>query len=230
MRNTTMQLWCSPRLAAWCCATPRRTCASSAVDPVEHAVSLAVTAARLTAVCARVLGQLLEEVPHDDGGCVGDVERVFGAALRNLDAAVAGVDGLLRHAAHLVAQNDGQPLSWLDGELLQAHTAMHLLDRADAVAGGAQLGDGIQHCGVVRPRHGVLGTQGGLVNLGLGRNGGDAAQADALDQEGIGCAKHATHVHLAAHVVEHHGDGQLCKVAILLGIDTMQLEHGFLLH
>lgn len=46
-------------------------------------------------------------MPEGDGGGVGDIEGVLGAALRNLDAAVTGIDSGLTDAFHLVAKNYG---------------------------------------------------------------------------------------------------------------------------
>lgn len=47
------------------------------------------------------------KLPKDDACRDGDVERVLGAVLRYLDAAVAMVDNLLMHALHLVTKDDG---------------------------------------------------------------------------------------------------------------------------
>ena len=106
-------------------------------------------------------------------------------------------------------------------EALKAHTAVHLLDRADAIARRTQLADGVHDAVVVCPRHGVLGSQGGLVDFRFGRDCCDTAQADALDEERVGGAEHTAHIHLAAHIVEHDSDGQLGVMAILLGIHAM---------
>lgn len=48
-----------------------------------------------------------EEVPEGDGSGVGYIEGVLGAALWNLDAAVADIDSGLTDAFHLVAKNYG---------------------------------------------------------------------------------------------------------------------------
>lgn len=44
-------------------------------------------------------------MPEGDGGGVGDIEGVLGAALGNLNAAVTGIDSGLTDAFHLVAKN-----------------------------------------------------------------------------------------------------------------------------
>lgn len=46
-------------------------------------------------------------MPKGDGGGVGDIEGVLGAALWNLNAAVTGIDSGLTDAFHLVAKNYG---------------------------------------------------------------------------------------------------------------------------
>lgn len=46
-------------------------------------------------------------MPEGDGGGVGDIEGVLGAALGNLNAAVTGIDSSLIDAFHLVAKNYG---------------------------------------------------------------------------------------------------------------------------
>ena len=63
-------------------------------------------------------------MPHDYGGGVGDVEAVFGAALRNLDAAVAGIYRLLAHTLHLVAENDSVFFARLSVKLLKADACL----------------------------------------------------------------------------------------------------------
>ena len=57
-----------------------------------------------------------EQVPDDDARRDRHVERMLGAELRNLDAAVAVVHHLLLHALHLVAQHHG-----IFAPALQAH-------------------------------------------------------------------------------------------------------------
>ena len=50
-----------------------------------------------------VRAKALEEVPKDYGGGVGYIQGVLGATLRNFYAAIAGIDGTLAHAFHLIA-------------------------------------------------------------------------------------------------------------------------------
>ena len=49
---------------------------------------------------------MFKEFPDDDAGGYADVERVFGAELRQFDTAFATVDDRLLYAFHLVAHND----------------------------------------------------------------------------------------------------------------------------
>ena len=73
-------------------------------------------------------------MPHGDGGRAGNVERVLSAVLGNLDAAVAGIDHCLAHALDLIAEDEGIFFALLNGELLKADAAVHLLNGADGVA------------------------------------------------------------------------------------------------
>ena len=125
-------------------------------------------------------------MPHDDGSTTRDVERVFGALLRNLDAQVAGIDNLLGHTFHLVAQDNGGFLLIIDNKVLKSDAVMHLLDAADAVTVLFELIDAVECSGVVLPVDRLLGAKGGLVNFGLGRLRSDTAQTYTLDEERVG--------------------------------------------
>ena len=115
-------------------------------------------------------------MPHDYGGGVGDVEAVFGATLRNFDAAVAGIYRLLAHTLHLVAENDSVFFARLSVKLLKADAAVHLLNGANLVALATQMLNSLHHCGVVRPVHTVFRTQCRFVDFGRWWGGGNAAQ------------------------------------------------------
>ena len=54
---------------------------------------------------------MFKEFPDNDAGSDADVERVFGAELRQFDATLALVDDRLLHSLHLVAQYNGV-FSW----------------------------------------------------------------------------------------------------------------------
>lgn len=47
------------------------------------------------------------ELPNDDACGDGNVHRVLGAELLDFEASVAGIDHLLMHALHLIAQDNG---------------------------------------------------------------------------------------------------------------------------
>ena len=169
-------------------------------------------------------------MPHDYGGGVGDVEAVFGATLRNFDAAVAGIYRLLAHTLHLVAENDSVFFARLSVKLLKADAAVHLLNGANLVALATQMLNSLHHCGVVRPVHTVFRTQCRFVDFGRWWGGGNAAQGYVIDNEGIGGAKHTANIHLAAHIIKHHSHRYLIHALKLLGGDTPKVKHTFLLH
>ena len=50
---------------------------------------------------------MFKEFPNNDAGSDADVERVFGAELRQFDAALALVDDRLLNTFHFVAQYNG---------------------------------------------------------------------------------------------------------------------------
>ena len=87
--------------------------------------------------------------------------------------------------------------------------AFALLDAVDGVALGFEVVHCLEGGGEVLPCHGVFGSEGGLVDFGVGWLGGDTAQVDGLDAEGVGGAEHAAHVVHAPHVVEHDDEGHL---------------------
>ena len=56
----------------------------------------------------------------------------------------------------------------------------------------------------IDPFHTILCTQGCLMNLSTGRNGGYTTQIDCLDTESITCTKHTTHIMHGSHIVEYY--------------------------
>ena len=61
----------------------------------------------------------LGKLPDDDAGRHTDVQRVFGAKLWNLQAAVAHIHHALLHPLHLIAEDDGGGLvGWWVGRLV----------------------------------------------------------------------------------------------------------------
>ena len=138
------------------------------------------------------------------------------AILRDFQGLGAGVDHSLLHAFHLVAQHQGVGHAGGGSEVAQLQAALHLLQGQDTVARFAQFADRCQCVLVVGPGHRVLGTEGRLVDFGRGRAGRDAAQAQALQAQGVGGAKDAAHIVQAADVVQDDGEGEFVGGAVFL--------------
>lgn len=95
----------------------------------------------------------------------------------------------------------------MEGEGVELGGSFALLDAEDGVALLFQLLHGFEGGGVVCPFDGVFCSEGGFVYFGMGGLGGDAAEVDGVDAEGVGGAEHAAYVVHAAHVVEDDGEG-----------------------
>ena len=63
------------------------------------------------------------------------------------------------------------------------------------------------------------------MDFGLGRGGGDAAEADLLHEEGVGCPEHGPYVVQAPHVVQHDHKGNLGGFLELFGGDSVQFRY-----
>ena len=150
------------------------------------------------------------------------VERVFRAVLRDFQAQVRRVDDLLFHAAHLVAEDQRVALVRIGTEILQRRRPFRLLHAHDGVTFRPQGRHGFQGRSVMGPVHAELGTQGRLMDFRRRRRGGDAAQAELFDPEGVAGAEGRADVVLAAHVVEHQGKGRFAGLLVLLHGDPPQ--------
>ena len=60
--------------------------------------------------------QFLGKLPDDDAGCDGDVHRVLGAKLGDLQTTVTLIDHLLMNALYLVAEDYGIALFVVGGK------------------------------------------------------------------------------------------------------------------
>ena len=74
------------------------------------------------------------------------------------------------------------------------------------------------------PGNGVLGAQGRFADFGGGRNGGDTAQEDPVDAEGVGGPEGGADVVRAADVVQDHDESGRGKPLILSRRDTAQFD------
>ena len=122
---------------------------------------------------------------------------MLGAVLRDFYASVGVVDDFLMDAFYFVSEDDGESWTWniiVNVKALQHGAFFCLFDAVYLVAVGMQMVYSFGGCLEVLPRHGLFGSQCGLVYLCVGRLGGDAAQIDCLNAEGVAGAEHGADV------------------------------------
>ena len=78
-----------------------------------------------------------------------------------------------------------------------------MFDSIDLIALRLQVANGIQRVRIILPFNGLFRTEGGLVNLLVGRATADTAKSHTGDAHGIGSTKYCSDVVLAPHVVEY---------------------------
>ncbi len=150
---------------------------------------------------------------------------MFRAVLGDFQGQVARVHDILPYAVHLVSEDEGVLSAGFAAEVPAEFPGMDgLLHRHHRIALLMQRRDGLQRVVVVRPGNGVFGAEGRFVDFGRGGNGGDAAQEDPVDAEGIGAPKGAADIVCAADVVQDdHQSGGL-PVPVGLGRHPAQLN------
>ena len=150
---------------------------------------------------------------------------MLGAVLGNLQGQVAGVHDILPDAVDFIAEDEGVLPARLAVEVLAELPGMdRLLHRHQRIAFGPQGGDGVHRVVKMLPGDGVLGAQGRFADFGGGRNGGDTAQEDPVDAEGVGGPEGGADVVRAADVVQDHDESGRGKPLILSRRDTAQFD------
>ena len=81
------------------------------------------------------------QLPQDDADGYGDVQGVFGAELRDFDAAVGSVDGFLLHSFHFVSEYQGVFPVRGDAEIFEGGGVFRLFDGKYLVSFAFQSGD-----------------------------------------------------------------------------------------
>ena len=76
----------------------------------------------------------------------------------------------------------------------------------------------------------ILGTKGGLVNLGRRRTARDTAQQHPLNLEGVAGAQYRAHIGKTPYIVEHHYKRKLFGSFEFFGGDAVQVPNGLLFH
>ncbi len=143
---------------------------------------------------------------------------------------VAGRQHLGRDPTWLVAQHQAQRRTGSGG--FQRHGEVRQLQRRQGRALPPQALDGLEGMGVIAPGHRLLGPQGRLVEAGVGRNPGDAAQEDVGRPQPVGAAQDAADVPQAADPVQKQADrtGAQGRDPPPRGLQTARLQHGFVTH
>ena len=161
-------------------------------------------------------------MPENDAGGDGDVEGVLGAELGNFKAGIGEIDGLLLYSADFVAEDEGGRTVGGKVKVREGNAAFGLLDGVEGVAFGAEMVEGVKGVGEMLPRNGFLGTEGGFVDFAVGRGGGNAAEVEGLEAEGVGGAEDGADVVKAADVVEHENNGGFGGLAVLFGGEAVK--------
>ena len=159
---------------------------------------------------------------------------MLGAKLGYLQASVAHVDDRLFDTLHFVAQDDGVALvGWGGGaglltehaaQMLQLGGVLHLLDAPHEEAHVVQGTHGVLGVLEVTPVDTVLAAERRLMNLSVGRAGGDAAEVDTLHAEGVATTEDTTHIVERPHIIEHDNERQLVGFLKLLHRQTVHLD------
>ena len=89
-----------------------------------------------------------------------------------------------------------------------------MFDGIDGEILSFQFGDGFVGSLEMAPRDGILGSEGGFVNLVVGRCGGDAAES--LHAESVASAENASDIVERANIVEHDHERQFFGLAELI--------------
>ena len=128
---------------------------------------------------------------------------MLGAVLGDFQGQVAGIDHILPDTIDFVAEDEGVLAARLAAEVRAELLRMDgLFHRYQHVTFGPQGGDGVHRIVEMLPRDGILGAEGRLADLGGGRDGGNAAQEDPVDAEGIRGPEGGADVVRAADVVQ----------------------------
>ena len=150
---------------------------------------------------------------------------MLGAQLGYLQAAIAHVYYLLLHSLDLVAEDYGVAGMAVGGEVqpLELGGVLYLLYTIYIISARMKVCHGVFGTAEVAPVYTLLATQCGLVYLVVGRTGGDAAELNSLNTEGIATAEDGTHIVKGADIVEDHHNGQFVGLFELLDREAVHL-------
>ena len=122
---------------------------------------------------------------------------MLGTELGNLQTAIAHIHDVLLDSLHLVTENHG--VAFGEGrvslrQVLELGGAFYLLDAIYKVAFLLQLLYRLFGSLEVFPIHAVFATQRRLMNLDIGRGGGDSAEIHRLYTEGIAGTENTSYI------------------------------------
>ena len=98
---------------------------------------------------------------------------------------VAQCHHLLLHPLNLVAEHQRNRTVGRHAVAVELEAVVRQLDGVNPVAARLQRLHALGRVVVLRPLHGLLGAEGGLVNLAVWRCGGYAAKGYMLNAEGV---------------------------------------------
>ena len=110
-------------------------------------------------------------MPDGYAGRDGNVEGMFGAELRQLDAVVAGVDHSLIHTVDFMAEHQRVFARRIHLKAFQRDALMGLFHGTQCPF-RSKRAQGREGVGEVAPVHTVFGAEGRLVDFGRGGSGG----------------------------------------------------------
>ena len=107
---------------------------------------------------------------------------------------------------------------------------MGLLQRQERVALRLELTESFRPISEVAPRDTLLGTQSGLMNIGMRRAGRDPTEIQSLQAEGIRRPKDRANIIHTPQVIQHEQDRELLTLVVVLLCETYHLGDFELLH
>lgn len=141
---------------------------------------------------------------------------MLGAHLGDFYGSIAHIDHGLVNAHHLVAENNCIFNALFGLKLVEHNGPFDLLDGEDVVPFIAQMFNAFRGCGVVAPRHALLGSEGGLVDFTIWGCGSDAAEGYMFDSKGISRAEERAHILCRADIVQYDHHRSFCLHSKLL--------------
>ena len=150
---------------------------------------------------------------------------MFGAILREFDAAVSFVDHLLLHSFHFITQHHGIFTTLINNKVQQVNTTVNLLNCTYLIAIRLKVFNKVDNIINIFPFHRVLRAERRFVNIRTRRGGSDSAKVDFLYKKGVSRAEYRAYIVKAAHVVEHHYNMELVHFMIFLTRQSRKFQH-----